>query len=345
MIENSLLAKYIYIYSDCFLVRGANRSLIYDISKRKMIFIDNQLYNILKLAREYTIGEILEMFTEKEDINNFEKILKDLINTNLCELVEDIKLFPPIEIAWEHPSIIQNAIIDIRNTIHDFEDIFNELDELGCYHIQIRIFSRTITIAEIQNLILNKTKNKKFRSINLTLPFDKHIEISELRELVIKFPFIQINIYDSKESGSVPNCNSRIIFVKQNIQSCNNCGIINLESLNFPSIQGLMHNILFNGCLNRKISIDENGNIKNCPSMNKDYGKYGESTFKDILLKESFNNFKKYWYINKDEIEICKDCEFRYLCSDCRAYTADSKNILSKPEKCKYNPYTSTWEK
>lgn len=40
---------------------------------------------------------------------------------------------------------------------------------------------------------------------------------------------------------------------------------------------------------------------------------------------------------------VCKDCEFRYICTDCRAYVEDPDDILSKPLKCGYNPYTGEW--
>ncbi|MCG8412356.1 MAG: hypothetical protein MI739_13845, partial [Bacteroidales bacterium] len=53
--------------------------------------------------------------------------------------------------------------------------------------------------------------------------------------------------------------------------------------------------------------------------------------------------FQFYWNISKDQIEVCKDCEFRYICSDCRAYTKNS-NVYSQPAKCTYNPYIAKWE-
>lgn len=50
-------------------------------------------------------------------------------------------------------------------------------------------------------------------------------------------------------------------------------------------------------------------------------------------------DFQKLWFITKDMIETCKDCELRYMCQDCRAYTKDSRSDFSKPTKCNYNPY------
>jgi len=54
--------------------------------------------------------------------------------------------------------------------------------------------------------------------------------------------------------------------------------------------------------------------------------------------------FKDLWSINKDQIEVCKDCEFRYVCTDCRAFITDPDNRYSKPSTCTYDPYTAQWE-
>ena len=65
-----------------------------------------------------------------------------------------------------------------------------------------------------------------------------------------------------------------------------------------------------------------------------------------MSIRDVFTNdeFRTLWSITKDIISICKDCEFRYNCSDCRAFISDKNNIQSKPLKCGYNPYTNTWE-
>jgi hypothetical protein len=64
---------------------------------------------------------------------------------------------------------------------------------------------------------------------------------------------------------------------------------------------------------------------------------------KDTTLAVEKPGFRKYWDINKDKIHVCKDCEFRYICTDCRAYVEDPEDILSKPLKCDYNLYTGEW--
>ena len=96
---------------------------------------------------------------------------------------------------------------------------------------------------------------------------------------------------------------------------------------------------MFNGCLNRKISIDETGKVKNCPSMTKEFGHINDTSLTTIAHDK---DFQKPWNINKDSIDTCKDCEYRYICTDCRAYTTDG-GLHSKPAKCQYDPYTGKW--
>jgi len=99
--------------------------------------------------------------------------------------------------------------------------------------------------------------------------------------------------------------------------------------------------INFNSCLNRKISIDAQGNIKNCPSCTQSFGNIKDTTLKQAL---EHPDFKKLWSITKDQVDVCKDCEFRHMCTDCRVYIKDPENIYSQPSKCTYNPYIAKWQ-
>ena len=43
--------------------------------------------------------------------------------------------------------------------------------------------------------------------------------------------------------------------------------------------------------------------------MDISFGNITEIKLKDVLL---INEIKQFWGINKDLIDVCKDCEFRY---------------------------------
>ena len=75
--------------------------------------------------------------------------------------------------------------------------------------------------------------------------------------------------------------------------------------------------------------------------MQKSYGSIQDTEINQVLEDGKIQDL---WKINKDEIHICKDCEYRYCCTDCRVFIDDSEDIYSRPSKCKYNPYQGLWE-
>lgn len=61
---------------------------------------------------------------------------------------------------------------------------------------------------------------------------------------------------------------------------------------------------------------------------------------KEKKLTEIINN--KIRFLSKDNIEECKDCEFRYACFDCRP-DSNGKKIFQKPWYCTYDPKAGKW--
>jgi SPASM domain peptide maturase of grasp-with-spasm system len=75
--------------------------------------------------------------------------------------------------------------------------------------------------------------------------------------------------------------------------------------------------------------------------MSNSYGNIVNTNLADVINN---SNFTQVWTLNKDKINVCKDCEFRYVCTDCRAYLDSPLDLYSKPLKCGYDPYTCKWE-
>lgn len=98
----------------------------------------------------------------------------------------------------------------------------------------------------------------------------------------------------------------------------------------------------YNNCLLGKLSFDSKGNIRHCPNSKKKFGNISNTNYSELL---NTNEFTKLWKTTKDSVSVCKDCEYRYICRDCRAFTETSndKKKLSKPLKCGYNPYNGEW--
>ena len=77
--------------------------------------------------------------------------------------------------------------------------------------------------------------------------------------------------------------------------------------------------------------------------MLESYGNINEVSEEQLVEIVKSKPFQKYWNIKKDDIKICRDCEFRHICTDCRAYREDDADMYSKPLKCGYNPYIAKW--
>ena len=121
----------------------------------------------------------------------------------------------------------------------------------------------------------------------------------------------------------------RVTIFKSTIKNLtkNSCGTIcpSNFAINIPHFTEAKN---YNTCRNKKISIDETGAIKNCPSQSKSFGNIKTDSLIDVVYDEKF---KFLWQIKKDDIDICKSCEFRYICTDCRVFIENEDDIYSKP--------------
>lgn len=329
------------LFAHCIPVQGAVRSVLYDIQRGNYEFIPTILAIILIKHKRKTIQQIIDIFGAENENTILEYFQFLLDNEYIFQLEkEELKLFPDLSMHWEHPGNVQNAILDYtKNTNYNIKAAIDELEELGCKEIQLRFFDK-INLKKIAQ-ICKYCDGHRIRLLEIIAPYQQ-IDEETLEQFFKDYPrVVTFYMYNSPFSKVyetekyIP-----IIYNEQNINNETHCGIINANG--FTVTQGLFIEAQkHNSCLNHKISIDADGNIKNCPSMQKSYGNIKDTTLTQALNK---NGFKDNWYISKDQIEVCKDCEFRYMCTDCRAYLDEPKNKLSKPLKCGYNPYTTEWE-
>jgi SPASM domain peptide maturase of grasp-with-spasm system len=333
--------KYFILYANCIPVKGAKRSLICDLQRNQYWYIPEGLYDVLTSHRGVSLDSIKTSYENKFDLI-IDEYFEFLANNELgfWTTEEDVKNFPELNLDWDEPSLITNAIIDSdTGSLHNYTKIFDELEELGCKHIQLRFFDEIIF--EQLTSILENLHSRRIISVEIILPFkNKETEIL-IADLPAKYQRItQIAFYNSHTNNNYIKYHSQIINITSNINSEQHCGIISSKYFTL-NIKNFTESLKHNSCLNRKISIDKKGQVKNCPSLSKGYGHINDVALTDIVLK---GDIKELWEINKDKIEICKDCEFRNICTDCRAYIENPENIYSKPLKCGYSPYTCQWE-
>lgn len=337
--------KYLYIYAYCLLETGQKRLSIYNSVMDKIHLLDISYYKFIKLFRKKKLSYIyLHYQAEASDIDH---LVRFLLDNELARIVDDIDLFPEIKTEWDYPYNIKKALIDIRDNFHNMKDIFAQLTALKCHTVEIR-FYRLINISDILRATKGLT-SEVIQSVIFILPYQNDYLrgnfYSALNDLVKedhRFSFFFYNtpvdsvksIQEFIDKEYLP-LSIATLFSEKIITGCNSCGVIDYRNFFAISIEKYMENKLFNNCLNRQISIDVEGSIKNCPSMNKIWGNIAETPLKQIYDSV---DFRKLWTITKDKIQVCNKCELRNLCPDCRAFTEIPNNILSKPKKCNYDP-------
>ena len=68
-------------------------------------------------------------------------------------------------------------------------------------------------------------------------------------------------------------------------------------------------------------------------------------TCKDELLEIIKKpTFQKYWNITKDKCDVCKNCEYRYMCIDSRVPLSRNENEWYYKTECNYNPFIGSWK-
>lgn len=337
--------KYFNLFSNIVITKGAGRILISDLQRKISDLYPLELYDVIEELKNDSIENILENYDveSKEIIHEYIDFLLEKEYGFITHNDWD-KNFLPLSDDFQEVSRISNIFIEI-DSIHILDKIKDSINNLGVKHLTI-YSTKELSLEECQN-IDNTFKDSVLEGIEIYAPFHNTLDkaffqtLNQTTTRIYNFIFFNCTEipFRTKETFRFT-----INFNHENLK-ISACGKVDLKyfNTNLPKVFEATHH---NSCLHKKIGIDLDGNIKNCPLMPEKYGNIHQSSLEEVLIQ---SDFKKYWNLTKDKIETCKDCEFRYICTDCRAYTERTHNNdegldISKPLKCGYDPYTGNWE-
>jgi SPASM domain peptide maturase of grasp-with-spasm system len=301
-------------------------------------FIPNDLVKILKKLNRKSIYEIVS----KLSVEN-QKIVKEYIDFLIAKEFavmldrEECVFFPKMSVDWDIPCLVSNAVITYSDvTKNGFLEILEQLDKLFCSSFVI-VFPDVLRYSDLISII-KMIETFSFQEVKIMLNYHSSFNIENIPNLLLYHNVIStISIFNSNLFPEKDFEN--IDFFENTLPDYNSCGNIS-SSMFILNLSFFTESQQHNTCLNRKLCIDAEGNIKNCPSMTRSFGNIKDTTLQEAIEKEGF---KDLWFIHKDKIDVCKDCEFRYMCTDCRCFIKDPQNIYSQPAKCGYNPYICKW--
>lgn len=143
-------------------------------------------------------------------------------------------------------------------------------------------------------------------------------------------------IYQLLESVGVRNY--------RNADQVRSAGRVNREMMSTKKINNSLafiankeafeRNKIWNPCWAFKFAINSRGDVMPCVfTRNLKIGNVNSVSVLDII-----SSLQKYWKITKDQIDVCCDCEYKYLCFDCRAIPTNEGNLYGKCARCDYDP-------
>lgn len=96
-------------------------------------------------------------------------------------------------------------------------------------------------------------------------------------------------------------------------------------------------------CFLTKVCVGADGTIYPCiMERSLSYGNVLEQSLASVLSEDSTIQIRE---LSKDKIDVCKDCEYRYACHDCRPRALAGMDLPfnAKPRECLYDPYSGLW--
>ena len=327
--------------------KGSFRSIICDLQRQNSCLITNDLFNLVKELKCNSINSVKKLYDETS-VLIIDDYIKFLLKNEFGFITNDQQYsinFPEIDDRFENPSMITNGIFEVK-TPSILAQIELQINELGCRDI-VLILNTKLNKVDFQH-IGQIFRYSIVKSISIISEFHIGINDALLKNIEeMENRFVSLTFYNSSNECKSIDAN-KFRYLLSFIETENvpvNCGKVDLKYFN-TNLPKVLEATNHNSCLHKKISIDSEGNIRNCPSMPQSFGNIKNTTLKEAL---NHKDFKKYWNLTKDHIEVCKDCEFRYICTDCRAYTERTHHNAegldtSKPLKCGYNPYTGEWQ-
>jgi len=337
--------NYFNLFSNILITIGIRRILITDLQRDNSELFPLELNDLIIELSEKSIEDVINSY----DIES-QDFVKEYINILLEKEYGFIsqkdwdKNFPPFSYEFLNPNEITNAFLEIED-LNVLNKIASSIADLGTEHVVI--YYNKILLHDEFIEIDKQFKNTSVKSIQVFSLYSNDIDeplllsIDKFCSRIYSLVFYSCNI-DLPEI--VDQYKFTVTITKENIK-LNSCGKVDLKYFN-TSLPKVLEAINYNSCLHKKISIDKNGDIRNCPAMLESFGNIDNRSLLDALKHP---NFKQYWSLTKNDIEVCNICEFRYICTDCRAFTERTHiNLIgldvSKPLKCGYNPNTGEWQ-
>lgn len=331
------------LYASCQPVLGRHRLLIYDLQRQTGLSLPGSFSSLFQLLETHR-GESLARLRAQlplEQQARLDALLRYLLEQELLFFTATPERFPPLSLAWSHPSPLLTVLLDVQDdSCHDLPALLAELDALQCERLSVRL-KRRDPLDWLERFFVHWNPQGALTldlQIHATIPLER----TELLALIRQVPRIaKIQVLNSERTEVIQRPPSGF-------------GILSEvhAALEFDAAMAPNHSELcFNQTLfcesqwyhtfaHRRICISARGALKNTVGAGVSFGQLGRDALAKVL---GLPAFQAAWGLNKGRIEGCDTCEYRHACVDPRLPEANEEGVLRHTSLCHYDPALGTW--
>lgn len=321
------------LHTLCIPVNGYCRSALYKLMNGSYCLIPNTLYDLLidypKIDSWHSMVGVEDHFIV-DDYITYLKNNNCLLDCNKL----DFDKFENLSLEYSNSSIVSSINITLNEECIKYSNKIMHFLKGTCVK-NISILVELSNRDQLEGFLfdLNETyicnieiflKNDKFENDLKSLFLINHS--------ISKFVFLNSEL----DCSSFLDESKKIQVIHSVLPSIS---FLSLEKIFIVNMLFFIESISKNAYYNKKLFIDQKCNILNS------YNSRQILHIKDYQAK-SFSKIKsieKFWHINKGLIDVCMDCEFRYMCYDPRLPEEKSKDEWIYNSNCHYNPYIAKW--
>lgn len=324
------------LYPNCIAVMGFKNIVFQDIERQTYLqFSKSDLFD-----KENRVSEKFNL--KQVNKKGLELLKSHQLLISLKDQATDVQLKEASFYKWKHPSAITNTIIELsasNELICPFalSKVIQHLDLLMCRHLLVHLKS-FVSCSQLK-VLMDVIHVSEIHSYQLVVPYEPEYDTDDLGAFIMQQPKLKYLLFETAPDER--NLENKIFFTRNKLKTSNKKHPHQFNTNLFLFSEAHYHHTYFN----RKLFIGEKGEIKNAPECEEIHG-WIQTISEPQQLKQLVATpaFQRLWFVNKERCEVCKDCEYRYMCVDNRVPYERENGYWYHEQACNYDPYEGKWQ-
>lgn len=319
------MAKVFKLFSDIIITEGYSRAIIQDYHRHKTHLIPLNLSQLIQKYNSIIKVDYLMQLLQDDKNQLYKEYFEFLVENDLIFSVEEKNknLYPPISLKYDVPFHIDSLTILIskRNHYDIYASFKNGLfDNIYCISILFCDDISSLEMDELINIIIS-TETRYLHVVHNSAANQSDILRENKNPLIAEIPVdfsVDSSIFSNNKYREFPFFHNEFYLYVETLR--------------------------FNSYFHKRIYIDDKGYLRNTPETpNTGIHINDISSCNELFDLVDSRKFSKYGYIPKCKIEVCRCCEYRYMCVDNRIPIKEGKR-WAYTDSCTYNPYICLWK-